>query len=98
MMPDENYYLNLIVDLIVGDPYPDLPSEFRDSIIDEDDIQNFAMTLQEHYPNDVQRSLWAPMNLRRVIDSLLDESDPIVKSMVFDNRFYSESDQQIILN
>ena len=97
-MPDESYYLNLIVDLIVGDSYPDLPRQFQDPIIDEDEIQNFAMTLREHYPNDVQRSLWTPMNLRRVIDSLLDESNPIVKSTVFGNRFYSESDRQVILN
>ena len=98
MMPDEDYYLNLIVDLIVGDPYPDLPREFRDPIVDENDILDFAMTLREHYPNDVQRGFWTPMGLRRVIDSLLDESDPIVKSMVFHNRFCSESDRQIILN
>ena len=98
MMFGENYYVNLVVDLIVGNPARDLPREFRNPIIDEEAIQDFAITLREHYPNDVQRGIWAPMNLRRVIDSLLDESNPIVKSTIFGNHFFSESERQIILN
>lgn len=97
IMQDKNYYLNLVVDLIIGDSYPDLPRGFQDPIIDKEMLQDFAVTLCGQYPNAVQQRFWTPMNLRKVIDSILDESDPIVKRLVFGDCFFSESDRQKIL-
>ena len=96
-MYDQNYYINLVVDLIVGDSYADLPRELRDPMIDEEMLQDFALTLRRNYPNAVQRGIWAAMNLRQGIDMFLDESDPTVKYLVFGDRLFSESERQVIL-
>lgn len=96
-MHDQNYYLNLVVDLIVGDPYPDLPRELQNPMIDEEMLQDFALTIRRDYPNAVQRGIWTAMNLRKGIDMILDESDPIVKHSVFHDRFFSEPERQEIL-
>lgn len=97
-MYDQNYYLNLAADLIVGDSYPDLPRELQEPMINEEMLQDFALVLRRDYPNAVQRSTWTAMNLRQAIDTLLDESDPIVRHAVFDDRFFNESERQEILN
>lgn len=97
-MSDQNNYLNLVVELVVGESYPDLPREFQDPMIDEEMLQDFALTLRRDYPNAVQRSIWASMNLRKAIDMVLDESGSIVKHTVFGDHFFSESERQEILN
>lgn len=89
-MFDQDYYLRLVVDLIVGD-------SDTDPMIDEEMLQDFALTLSRDYPNAVQRGIWASMNLRKGIDMVLDKSDPIVKHAVFGDRHFSESERQEIL-
>lgn len=89
-MFDQNYYLSLVVDMIVGDSH-------TDPMIDEEMLQDFALTLRRDYPNAVQRGIWASMNLRQGIDMVLDESDPTVKRLVFGDRLFSESERQEIL-
>lgn len=97
-MYDQNdYYLNMAVSLIAGDPDPTLPREFRDAMIDEEMLQDFALTLRNGYPNFVNRGIWSSMNLRGGIDMFLDESDPTVKHLVFGDRFFSESEREEIL-
>lgn len=97
-MHARDYYLNLVVDLLVGEPCWELPRELRGPMIDEEMLQDFALTIREQYPDAVRRSTWTSMNIRKGIDLILDESDPIVQYTVFDDRFFSESERQEILN
>lgn len=97
-MYDRNYYINLAVDMIVGDSSLDLPYELQESLIDEKMLQDFALVISRNYPKFVQQGSWTPMNLRKGVDMLLDESYPIVKDSVFHNRFFDESERQEILN
>ena len=97
-MYDENYYINLVVDMIMGDPFQDLPRELFEPMVDEDVLQDYALTLRRNYPNDVQQGRWISMDLRRGIDMILDEDNPMVNDVVFGEHFFSESERQEILN
>lgn len=97
-MYDQDYYVNLVVDLIVGDPYPDLPRELRDPLVDEEMLEDLALTLRRDYPNAVRQGIWTGINLRKSIDIFLDGSGPVVEHTVFGDHFFSEEERQEILN
>lgn len=96
-MYNANYYIDLAVDLFAGPSRYDLPIDYREIIITDEMIRDFALTLSEEYPAAIQQNTWISMNLRKVLDHFLDECDPIVKSMVFGNYSFSDAERMIIV-
>lgn len=96
-MYDANYYIDLAVDLFAGFPHHDLPVGYNESMINDEMIRDFAITLTERYPSDVQQNMWTSMDLRKNLDYFLDECEPIVKHLVFGDRSFSESERTVIV-
>lgn len=67
-------------------------------MVNDEMLQDFALTLHRDYPHAVQRGVWTSMNLRKGIDMIVDESDSFVKEFVFHDRFFDEAERQEILS
>ena len=94
-MYGREFYLELVADLIiVTDTCQDyLPQE---SIMEDADLEAMVAELEYRYPQDVETNTWMGLEIRKVVDSLIESENPYIRDFL-DNYSFAESDRMEIV-